>query len=146
MSKQSGEHAVSGAGRLAGMSWSTLARRLGSALVALVFPAVGAIRAATAPSPHKAAEGTPDQLAAIARSVAQREPGWERAAQRKFPGDRWSQDDDFHNQEQRAARRAASRYHIQLGSVLHAIDQQLRQAPDSRKVHAVPCKPRPFYD
>jgi len=81
-----------------------------------------------------------------AREVAAQEPGWRRAARMQFPGDRWSQDDAFHNVEQSAVRMQAARAGVSLGELFDALDRELRAHPEGHLMHAVPCKPRPFYD
>jgi hypothetical protein len=76
----------------------------------------------------------------------------DRAAE-SFPGDAWSQSDDFHAHEARQIRELAHQRHVTVEEVLRAIDDDLH-APErarrsdhgSRGVTAVPCKPRPFYD
>ena len=81
-----------------------------------------------------------------AREIAAREPAWRRAAQAQFPGDRWSQDDAFHNVEQGAVRLSAARTGVSVGELFDALDRELRAHPEGHLMHAVPCKPRPFYD
>ncbi len=82
------------------------------------------------------------------RAWLQREAG-ERAGNRAhFPGDHWSQDDDFHNSEAAWMREVSGRNHVPLEQVILALDQVLhRRYPNpDRQTYARPCKPRPFYD
>ncbi len=108
-----------------------------------------AVRAATVPAPPDGRPATAEERAAIALEFAQIEPAWRNATQHAFPGDHWSQDDDFHNKELALARRIAMSWQIRLSDVLMAIDEGLRReypGDPSRKPSASPCKPRPFYD
>jgi hypothetical protein len=84
---------------------------------------------------------------AVGESLVSREAGMRRTAEKQFPGDLWSQDDAFHNQEQALVRSAARRERVAIGSVLSALDEALRSHPrGAHKYTATPCKPRPFYD
>ncbi len=92
---------------------------------------------------------TEAQQRAIGQALARREPAFRRDAERRFPGDVWSQDDHFHNLEQRWARRVAAKHGVPLIEVLRAIDEDLRtnkRTDPLRRATAAPCKPRPFYD
>jgi len=123
-----------------------IARQSIGAGVAVACALVAVVRAATAPVPPPARVPDLVERAEMARSLARQEPSWRRAAQRLFPGDRWSQDDDFFNQEHRAVRALAQARATSPGQVLRAIDEELRARPAGRKVNASPIKPRPFYD
>jgi hypothetical protein len=88
---------------------------------------------------------------AIARRIATRmasaEPMSRAAARRLFPGDSWSADDDFHNQERRLAHSLAAQYRVALHDVFAIVDADIRAGRvPGRQVNAAPCKPRPFYD
>ena len=102
--------------------------------------------AATASPPARGRELSESERQILARSLAWREPQWQRAAERAFPGDLWSEDDDFFNQEQNSIRDLAERFGTTPGAILRGIDELLRHEPGSRKVGVHPCKPRPFYD
>ncbi|MDQ3263514.1 MAG: hypothetical protein M3Y59_07640 [Myxococcota bacterium] len=85
----------------------------------------------------------PGQLA------AQAEPGLRLEARRNFPGDAWSQDDDFAARERKWATEQAARLGVQVSEVFRAVDEELHaSSPPSppRQTGAAPCKPRPFYD
>ena len=123
-----------------------VARRWMGAGVALACALVAVARAGTAPVPPPARVPSAEERGEMARSLARQEPAWRRAAERLFPGDRWSRDDDFFNQEHRAVRGIAAARGTNPGQVLRAIDEELRAHPDGRKVGASPIKPRPFYD
>ena len=82
----------------------------------------------------------------IALDLLEPEARWRRSCERRFPGDQWSQDDDFHRLEQSRVRAIAGRLHVRLTDVLRAIDEGLREHPEGHRVTASPCKPRPFYD
>lgn len=83
------------------------------------------------------------------RELVRQEPAMRQRSRGGFPGDRWSQGDDFANQELRAVRRIAARYGVRLADVFAVIDEGLHAgwAPTlPRDAHVAPCKPRPFYD
>jgi hypothetical protein len=84
----------------------------------------------------------------VGRAAAALEPAWREKSRKSFPGDLWSQDDDFHGAERQWVLEEARRHRTSLGEVLRAIDQDLRAHPPQppRKATAAPCKPRPFYD
>jgi hypothetical protein len=115
------------------------------AVIGVCF-AIVLLSSKTAEPPEAPRRATPDERARIARRLATQEAQWRLISQRRFPGDRWSQDDDFHNAEQRAARAAAAGHRIHLSDVLLGIDEGLRADPRGRRTTASPCKPRPFYD
>ena len=112
------------------------------------------VRAMTAPVPAPLRALGAAERQQIAEALAKQEPRWRLQAEHLFPGDRWSQDDDFFNQEHRAVRGAAASHGTNVGEILRAIDEGLRAAPHNRnddrnadrKVGAAPVKPRPFYD
>jgi hypothetical protein len=79
------------------------------------------------------------------------EVDWQARAELDFPGDLWSQSDDFHAREATRIRELAGQHRIGYEDVLRAIDEDLHDKTMSRRtagrrVNAVPCKPRPFYD
>jgi hypothetical protein len=103
-----------------------------------------ALRPALAPLPAAdAALG-----ARIGRALRAREEGFRQQALTKFPGDPWSQNDHFGTLERDFVRTAAAREQIRTGSVLEAIDRDVRAAPDAapQRGWVPPCMPRPFYD
>ena len=118
---------------------------IGLSVTALTALWVG-IRAATAPAPPAPRVLSPAERRELAASLARQEPYWQDYSERHFPGDRWSQDDDFFNLEQQAVRSLAQSRGTSPATVLLGIDELLRAAPSGRKVTASPCKPRPFYD
>ena len=102
--------------------------------------------AATARPPARGRQISHEERLILARSLAHKEPGWQRAAEQAFPGDLWSQDDDFFNREQTHLRELARLFGTTPGAVLRGVDELLRSEPAGRKIGAHPCKPRPFYD
>ncbi len=88
----------------------------------------------------------------IATAIAAEEPAWRNKSEESFPGDHWSQRDDFHAQERDKAKELASSQKLPIEQVLRAIDEDVRAshragtAADPRGAKAVPCKPRPVYD
>jgi hypothetical protein len=125
---------------------AALRARLTGGSVALLCAAIVTARAATVPSLPAPRPLTATERRELAELLAVQEPGWRLGAERLFPGDHWSQDDDFFNQEHRAVRRLAGERGTSPSDVLRGIDEQLRAAPAGRKVTASPNKPRPFYD
>ena len=103
----------------------------------------------TAPHPAARATVSASERQAIGRAFEKREPALDDSVRRHFPGDSWSQDDDFHALELRWAREAAAARGVSVGDILRAIDEDLRaHGADQplRRDGAAPCKPRPFYD
>jgi hypothetical protein len=82
-------------------------------------------------------------------AAARAEPGMRARAADGFPGDIWSQDDDFHNAEQRLAGDLAARHGAGVADVLRAIDEGLRErwpvAGPPPRTTVPPCHPRPEY-
>jgi hypothetical protein len=88
------------------------------------------------------------ERAAVGRMCAAEEPRWRQNPMHRFPGDRWSQDDDFHASERGWAMELSRRAGVSPGEVFRAIDEDLHTHPvePPRKATASPSKPRPFYD
>jgi hypothetical protein len=106
------------------------------------------VRAATAEAPRLPRAANQAQIEALAEEAGRLEGAWGEDGRRAFPGDLWSQDDDFHHKEMEWARGAARRLGVRLGDALKAIDRGLRAAAAGTPLRATvpPCKPRPFYD
>jgi hypothetical protein len=71
-------------------------------------------------------------------------------AERAFPGDPWSADDDFHNHERREVEAVAARQRLSIEAVLGALDDGLREHWDHPgrallEGKVPPCHPRPEY-
>ncbi len=122
----------------AGIGWSLFAAIDAVALaVALLAPA----------SPSQ-----PDLSEADARimyaSIAREEPALRAAAARSFPGDLWSQDDDFHGNEQKKIRALAGERQARIGDALRAVDDGMREGWSPRGAlspKVPPCRPRLDY-
>ncbi|MCP3065487.1 hypothetical protein LXT21_42660 [Myxococcus sp. K38C18041901] len=85
----------------------------------------------------------------LGRMAAEAEPHWRRRSMHSFPGDHWSQDDDFGASERGWVMTEARRRDVPVTDVFDAIDTELRASSPvttPRKATASPCKPRPFYD
>jgi hypothetical protein len=112
---------------------------------------VVALWRATTPAPPSSADAATEQVRrAIFAEVARQEPSMRAEAAHQFPGDAWSQDDDFHQREQKEARNAANRYHVRLGDALRALDDGLRDrwplpAGVVMRPGVPPCRPRLTY-
>lgn len=112
--------------------------------------AVGSVRAATAEPPQPRAHLGDDGRRQVFEKLASLEPTQRMAAARKFAGDAWSQDDDFHAVQMQAARGIARRRGVSLGQVLRALDDGMREGwpvPGGvqMKTTVPPCRPRPVY-
>ena len=117
-----------------------------SVIVAVLLLAI--VRSATAQSPHREAGLDDDAKRAVFRQVASREPSQRAASARKFPGDAWSQDDDFHGSVMHAARATARSRGVSLGEVLRVLDDGMREGWDGAlwmRTTVPPCRPRPVY-
>ena len=121
-------------------------RSTAGAVVLLVCVSVVVGRVARATPPPAKRSATPAERELIALELISPERRWRAASKRRFAGDHWSQDDDFHRAEQYRARGSSDRLNVSLTDVLRAIDEGLRAHPAGRRVTASPCKPRPFYD
>ncbi len=111
------------------------------------------VRAATVPAPKPRRAATAAERVDIAAAVALNEQAWLTEVTQNFPGDNWSQRDDFHGREYRKLIELSDQKNVRLEDVLRAVDDDLHakgvltpNAPDTRAARAVPCKPRPFYD
>lgn len=111
------------------------------------------IRVVLAPAPTVPRAATATERAEIAKEIAIDEKDWRRQVQENFPRDIWSQSDDFHGREYRAALKLARERGVRVEDALRAVDEDIHElktsdpgAPDPRGARAVPCKPRPFYD
>jgi hypothetical protein len=126
---------------------------LPAAGVTAVSAAVLVIRAAIAPAPVPARKATAAERREIAHEIATQEHEWEKQVRENFPRDDWSQSDDFHGREFKELVKQSRERGVRIEDALRAVDDDLHQlkasgpnAPDPRSAHAVPCKPRPFYD
>ena len=120
-------------------------RRVALVTTALSWSVVTIWAAAVNP-PAQGRELSHEERLILARSLAHKERGWQRTAEEAFPGDLWSQDDDFFNQEQSQVRELARLFGTTPSAILRGIDELLRSEPGGRKTSVHPCKPRPFYD
>ena len=112
--------------------------------------AFGLGRALTANVP---AEPPPADVALrreVFRYVASDEGPERREAEKTFPTDLWSRDDDFHQREAARARDWARTHHMRVGDALSAIDEGLREhwpsgSPTPLVATVPPCRPRAIY-
>ncbi|NMO16441.1 hypothetical protein HPC49_14755 [Pyxidicoccus fallax] len=111
--------------------------------------ATAVVRAATSEMPPPERRLSPEERVEVGRAAAAEEPGWRQRSRHSFPGDQWSQDDDFGASERKWAMDEARRRGVPVTDVFDAIDEELHAAgpiASPRKATASPCKPRPFYD
>jgi len=117
-------------------------------IVACAAIALAMVRVVTAePRPRPAAAD-----ATVARrvfdAIASSESSMRARAAMNFPGDLWSQGDDFHAMEWQRAAQLASMHRIALGDALRAIDDGMRAGwarPGTLQATVAPCRPRPVY-
>jgi hypothetical protein len=126
---------------------------LASAYLTIVIGMAVVLLAVRHPAPKPARSATGSERAEAAALVATKESEWNDDVARSFPGDRWSQRDDFHGRELGRVIEIARAKGIRVDDVLRAVDDDLHRmpvrsfdAPDPRNARAVPCKPRPVYD
>jgi hypothetical protein len=94
----------------------------------LIVVSLGAAigRVVLCPGPRALDGAAPPAARAMFLKVASEEGALRAKTARKFPGDPWSADDDFHHAEQSSARAIADTQRVDLAQVLAAIDQGLR--------------------
>jgi hypothetical protein len=116
------------------------------AVVLLIAAAVG--RAETASGPPSGKPATEASSKDAYRDIVSRERTMRHDAAVKFPGDPWSQDDDFHSREESEARSFASKNDVRLTDVLRAVDDGMHAgwaAPVTPDPRVPPCRPRLAY-
>lgn len=127
---------------------------LPAAAITTVVAAVIVVRAVMAPAPTPRRKALPLERADIASKIATQEKDWTRQVGENFPQDNWSQRDDFHGREFREVLKLSNEKGVRVEDVLRSIDDDIHKqsgaigpkSADTRAAHAVPCKPRPFYD
>jgi hypothetical protein len=114
-----------------------------------VVASLAMLRAATAPTPPAPTKPIDEKMAREAyRDVTNRERQTRREAAVKFPGDPWSQDDDFHEKENEAVRNFSSAHELRLSDVVRAVDDGMRErwpTPIQPNPKVPPCRPRLSY-
>jgi len=84
----------------------------------------------------------------IFQIIAHEEPGMRATAAHAFPGDVWSQDDDFHALERKKVRSFAAEHDVPIADVVRAVDDGMREGWSPRGVLSAkvpPCRPRLDY-
>jgi len=126
---------------------------LGAVGVTIASALIVVVRAATSAPPPPKRVATPQERMVVASQIAQSEKNWLREVGENFPDDNWSQRDDFHGKEYRKLTELTNEKGIRMEDALRAVDDDIHNqkarntsSPDTRAAHAVPCKPRPFYD
>ena len=125
------------------------------ALVAAIV-IVAVIRAATGGLPAKDRRVikpmTPEVARMAYRDITSRERSMRREAAVKFPGDLWSQDDDFHERESEATVSFAKGHDVAIPDVIAAVDDGMKQRWPSGlgggsqpQATVPPCRPRLAY-
>ena len=118
-------------------------------IVIVVVASLAMLRAATAPPPEAPKKAIDEKTAREAyRDIANRERQARREAAVKFPGDPWSQDDDFHERENEAVRSFAGSHELRLSDVVRAVDDGMREkwpASFQPNPKVPPCRPRLSY-
>jgi hypothetical protein len=112
--------------------------------------AVALVRTLGVPAIPPLRAATPTELAPLLGRMRTVEEGIHRQGVEKFAGDRWSQGDFANNHEWRKVRDESKRRGVSIGSLLGAIDADVRAHPTLprgiERGRAAPCMPRPFYD
>jgi len=114
----------------------------------IVTASIVIVRVATAKPPSPGAPITEVQSRDLYRDVVSRERPSRRDAAVKFPGDPWSQDDDFHERENEAIRIFASLHRIRMSDAIRAVDDGMRGHWITRNEpnpKVAPCRPRLSY-
>jgi hypothetical protein len=121
----------------------------------VLFGVVGVLAIARAATGHLPASDTPRiqpmtlEIAHQAyRDVTSRERKMRREAAVKFPGDLWSQDDDFHERENETVRSFAGSHEVSIASVVQAVDDGMREhwpTTGTPQGTVPPCRPRLSY-
>ena len=119
-------------------------------LVTAVAIAVALGRAATAPLVDRPTPSAEPEEREVFELLASEESAMRKKAAGNFPGDPWSQDDDFHNAERQRAIWFSDRKGLSLPHVLRALDDGLHgrwPAPPDASVQPTvpPCRPRLAY-
>jgi hypothetical protein len=118
--------------------------------VLLACAAIVVVRAASVPGFVAARRGEPKEMADFAQQLRGEEVSWLTKAEETFPRYNWSQRDDFHALERGRVEETAKNKSVPYEDLLRAIDTDVHAHTDpagaGRSAHAVPCKPRPFYD
>lgn len=114
------------------------------------FCIVAVLRASLASPPPSLIPANDAARRDIFSSLAASEDGFRSRAALNFPGDPWSQDDDFHAHEMQLAQRQAAAHQTSLGAALRAFDDGAREkwpspSRDAMKNTVPPCRPRPVY-
>jgi hypothetical protein len=81
-------------------------------------------------------------------AIASDEPAARGKSAHEFPGDLWSQDDDYHSQEAKKMRSYAGERQVRLDDIVRAVDDGMRQGWSPRglmKPGVPPCRPRLDY-
>ena len=106
------------------------------------------VRVATAKPPAPGKPITDAQAHEAYRDVTSRERTMRRDAAVKFPGDPWSQDDDFHEREHEEMRSFAGSKELRLSDVVDSVDRGMREhwpTPVTPYPKVPPCRPRLSY-
>lgn len=115
-------------------------------IVVVASLAIG--RVATAKPPESGKPITEAQAHDAYRDVTSRERTMRRDAAVKFPGDPWSQDDDFHERENEEIRSFSGTHGIRLSDVVRSVDDGMRErwlTPVQPYPKVPPCRPRLSY-
>lgn len=86
----------------------------------------------------------------VARAVRDAEPGFRRKSLEMFPGDPWSQGDQFAAQERELVEKLARDEKMRPGAIFKVIDRDVKHGYPSplarERGRVAPCMPRTFYD
>ena len=107
-------------------------------------------RALVASAPESALPSDPELNQKLFHAVASEETSMRHEANKAFPTDLWSRDDDFHQHEGRKVREWAGAHHMRMSDAIWAVDEGLRSHwphgnPGPLVTTTPPCRPRAIY-
>jgi len=112
----------------------------------LLVLGVAVARVGSGPPMPPLGEGDAEARKRVVRAVRDAEPGFRRDSFERFPGDPWSQADQFAAQERELVERLSGEEKMRPGAIFDAIDQDIKRAGARERGRVPPCMPRPFYD
>lgn len=111
---------------------------------------VAVVAVCSTPAMPPGGDGDEPARIEVARAVRDAEPGFRRVALEMFPGDPWSQGDQFAAAERTLVSQLANDRHMRPGAIFDVVDRDVKRdypAPLARERGRVaPCMPRTFYD
>ncbi len=112
--------------------------------------AIALVRVVTAPTAVEPMHADEAARRGAFFAIASEENKMRRDAEKKFPTDPWSQDDDFHNSERTRVKAIAAERGMSVTETWWAIDEGIRsgwphELSSFVRVTVPPCQPRAIY-